>query len=73
MCQVHTAVNAVVQSWSFDRRSGLRLLARTADQIAYHQRRGVLARESHTRSTIRKLRRLGIDVDRLPRCELDTT
>lgn len=73
MCQVHTAVNAVVQSWSLDRRSGLRLLARTADQIAYHQRRGVLARESHTRSTIRKLRRLSIDVDSLPRCELDTT
>ena len=73
MCQVHTAVNAVVVSWSLDRRSGQRLLARTADHIAYHQRRSVLARESHTRSTIRKLKRLGINVDALPRCNLDTT
>jgi hypothetical protein len=73
VCQVHTAVHAVVQSWSLDRRSGLRLLARTADQIAYHQRRGVVARESHTRTTIRKLKRLGIKVDTLPRCDLDST
>lgn len=49
------------------------MLARTADHIAYHQRRSVLARESHTRSTIRKLKRLGINVDALPRCNLDTT
>jgi len=73
VCQVHTAVAAVVQCWSLDRESGQRLLARTADQIAYHQRRGVLARESHTRTTISKLQRQGINVDMLPRCDLDTT
>lgn len=73
MCQVRTAVGAVVQSWWLDLDSAKTLRERTAKQLQYHQQRIALARKAHTKTTKRKLRRLGINVDHLKRCDTDTS
>ena len=73
VCQVHTAVGAVVQSWWLDRASADTLIERTAELLEYHQQRNALARTAHTKTTIRKLKRLGINVNTLKRCHTDTS
>jgi hypothetical protein len=70
---VHTAVNAVVESWQLDPSSANRLIERTAEYLQYHQRRNAAARRSHIKATIRKLRRLRIECDNLKRCDLNTS
>ena len=41
----------------------------TAQRIAYYQRRNQQARQSHTKTTLRTLQSLGIDVRQLPSCK----
>jgi hypothetical protein len=73
VCQVHAAVDAIVQSWWLDRQSADTLINRVADRLQYHQQRNALARRSHTKTTKRDLRRIGIDVSTLKRCDSDTS
>ena len=55
---------------SFQRK---RLYEKTANRIAYYQRRNACARTSHTKARIRKLHRRGIKLTGLPRCEENTS
>jgi hypothetical protein len=73
VCQVHAAVDAVVQSWWLDRQSADTLISRVADRLQYHQQRNALARRAHGNTTKRELRRIGINVSTLKRCDLDTS
>lgn len=71
MCQVHIAVSTLVRSWWLDRRRSAALLQRAADIITHWQRRNAAARSSHTKTTLRKLRRMGIRPTDLIRCKWD--
>jgi hypothetical protein len=62
-----------VQFWWLDADSANTLRERTAEQLQYHQRRIALARQAHIKATKRQLRRLGINVDNLKRCDTDTS
>ena len=73
MCQVRRAAAAVVQSWWLDAKAAEELFARTAAVIRYHQRRNAQARGSHTKTTRRKLRRLGIKLRTLKLADGDTS
>lgn len=66
-------MSAVVQAWSLDQVAATALFQRTADIIQYYQRRNEQARISHTKSTKRKLRRLGINLSTLKKCDSDTS
>ena len=44
------------------------LYQRVAKKISYYQRRNLQARKSHTKTTLRRLRKLGIKVSRLKSC-----
>ena len=69
VCQLHTATAALVRSWWDSGRAACdRLLERTAAKIRHQQRRNAQARKSHTKTTRRKLRELGIRLTDLPRC-----
>jgi hypothetical protein len=70
---VRAATSAVVQSWWLDPTSANRLFERTAERIQYHQHRNAQARESHVKTTKRKLRKLGIKLSTLKRCQSDTS
>ena len=74
MCQLHTAMAALVQTW-FLRNSTTseRVLDKAARKIDYHQRRNANARKSHTKTTRRKLRELGIKLTEIPRCQWNST
>lgn len=72
MCQLHTAMAALVRSWwDNDQAASDRLLERTAKKITRTQQRQVVARRSHTKTTRRKLRELGIRLTELPKCGWD--
>lgn len=69
VCQLHTAVAALIRSWwDNDQPASDRLLEKTASKITHHQRRNAQARKSHTKTTKRKLRELGIRLTDVPRC-----
>ncbi len=63
----------MVQSWWLDPASADKLFQRTAATIKYHQSRNAEARESHTKTAKRKLRRLGINVATLKKADSDTS
>ena len=44
---------------------------KAAQRIAYYQRRNQQARQSHTKTTLRNLQSLAIDVRHLPSCKPD--
>lgn len=69
MCQVKLAVEAQLDP-ALTRKQRLRLLAKPARIIGYHQWRNRLARKSHRKATLRRLRAKGICVSRLPSCEV---
>jgi hypothetical protein len=52
VCQVHTAVNAVIQSWFLDPESAARLIEATAKRLQYIQQRNAEARRCHTKTRI---------------------
>lgn len=68
MCQVHTAMCAVVQSLWLDESSAEKLFERAAEKINWHQHRNATARKSHVKKTRRKLRSLGIKLSIIKRC-----
>ena len=42
-----------------------------AERISYYQHRNQQARRSHTKTTLKRFRAIGIDVDQLPSCKPD--
>jgi len=69
VCQLHTAMAALVRSWwDNDGPASDRLLEKTAKKISVLQRRKAQARKSHAKTTRRKLHRLGIRLTDLPKC-----
>lgn len=70
--QVRQAASALIQSWWLTPTDAARLIDHTAYRLQYYQRRNQQARESHTRTRIRKLSERGIELDAVSRCEWDT-
>jgi hypothetical protein len=74
VCQLHTALAALVRSWWLSSAPATeRLLAKAATKITWAQRRNAQARKSHAKRTRRKLRDLGIKLTELKRCRWDAT
>ena len=73
VCQLHTAVDAIVESWWLDPNSAERLIERTARKLQYHQRRNAQARASHAKTTRQKLKQAGIRIKKLQSCDFDTS
>lgn len=68
MCQVHTAVGSLVQSWWLSGRASTALIEHTARKIQHWQQRIAAARKSHRNRTRRRLREMGIYLKDLIRC-----
>jgi hypothetical protein len=65
---------ALVRSWGISEpREVEKQLAKAAAKTKYTQRRIAQARKSHTKTTLKKLKRLGIDLAKLKRCRWDET
>ena len=62
VCQVHTAVSAVVRSWWLDGAAAKQLFQQASKKIAYRQHHNAQARKSHTKTTRKLLKQLGIDL-----------
>ena len=73
MCQVHTAITAVVRSLWLNNRQSTTLYAQAADEIQWAQTRNAQARKSHTKTTRRRLRKLGIKLNRVRRCSWNSS
>jgi SRSO17 transposase len=71
--QVRQASSALVQSWWLKPVSAAELIKQAACRIEYYQRRNAQARRSHTKTRIRKLASLGIDIDTTPKCGWDSS
>ena len=72
MCQLHTAMSALLRSWWLNEQPASdRLIDKTAEKIAGTQRRNAQARKSHTKKTLYRLRKLGIKLAALKRCQWD--
>jgi hypothetical protein len=69
VCQVRTAVAALVRSWWLSGCGCTKRLQQTATEIQYAQARSAAARKSHTKTT----RRAGIKLTQVPQCTWDTT
>lgn len=70
--QVRQATSAMVQSWWLPRVVADELISNTAYKLAYYQKRNRQARESHTKTRISKLEKLGVDLSKISRCQWDT-
>jgi hypothetical protein len=68
VCQVRTAMSALVRSLWLSGRCGTRLLEQTAKDLRYTQARRAQARKSHTKATRRKLHTAGVRLTPLIRC-----
>ena len=68
VCQLRTALSALVQSWWLTPKATERLLERTAKKIRYQQAQNTKARISHRKQTINRLHELGFLLTRLPQC-----
>lgn len=71
--QMRQATSAIIQSWWLSPKDAERLIEHTARQLTYYQRRNKQARESHTRTRIKKLEELGIDLSTINQCGFDTS
>lgn len=71
--QVRQATSAVIQSWWLPPQAAEELISNTAYKLEYYQRRNRQARQSHTKTRIRNLQKLGIDLDHINRCDSDTS
>ena len=69
MCQVRLAVEAQLDP-ALTRKQRLRLLAKPARIIGYHQWRNRRARKYHRRTALKRLRARGIRVSQLPSCQV---
>jgi SRSO17 transposase len=70
--QVRQATSAMVQSWWLPRAVADELISNTAYKLTYYQKRNRQARESHTKTRIRKLEKLGVDLAKIKRCQWDS-
>ena len=59
--------------WISEPKEAEKLLATAAAKIRYAQRRNEQARRSHTKTTLKKLKKLGIDLAEIERCQWDET
>ena len=65
---------ALVRSWWISEPKAVeKLLGKAASKIRYAQRRNAQARKSHTKTTVKELEQLGIDLTTLKRCDWDET
>ena len=65
---MHTAVAALVRSWSFTGEACEKILEDAAKVIQHWQGRIAAARKSHTKTTREKLEKMGIRLQDLKRC-----
>jgi hypothetical protein len=68
VCQIHTAVSAVIRSLWLDDQAADAIYTQAAAEIQWAQHRNAQARKSHTKTTRRRLRQLGIQLSSLKRC-----
>ena len=66
--QVRQAASAMIQSWWLPPKVAEELINNTAYKIQYHQKRNRQARESHTKTRLRILQEMGVDLDTTRRC-----
>ena len=64
---------ALVRSWWLDDAATVQLLEQAANEIQYTQARKAQARKSHSKTTRRKLRNLGIKLSEIRTCHWDTS
>jgi SRSO17 transposase len=70
--QVRQAASAMIQSWWLPPKAAEELINNTAYKIQYYQKRNRQARESHTKTRLRKLQEMGIDLTTTNRCQWDS-
>jgi hypothetical protein len=61
-------MSSLVQSWWLDPLNADALIENTAYRLQYYQRRNAQARKSHTKTRIRKLEAMGIDMSQVELC-----
>ncbi len=66
--QVRDAACAWCEALSQPPRARQKQYQQAAQRIAYYQHRNQQARKSHTKTTRRRLRRLGVKLSQLPSC-----
>jgi hypothetical protein len=69
VCQVHTAVGALMPSWWLNGRASAKLIESTAEIVQYHQQRNAETRKFHIKATRKKLRRIGVQLSQCIRCK----
>jgi len=67
--QVRQATSAMIQSWWLPPKAAKELINNTAYRIEYYQKRNRQARQSHTKTRIRKLQELGVQLTQTRRCQ----
>ena len=70
--QVRQATSAMIQSWWLPPKAAEELINNTAYKLEYHQRRNRQARQSHTKTHIRKLQERGVELAQTRSCQWDT-
>lgn len=69
--QVRQAASAMIQSSWLSPKAAEELIKNTAYKIEYHQKRNRQARISHTKTRIKMLETMGIDLGTIRRCHWD--
>jgi hypothetical protein len=62
--QVHSAIGSLVRSWWLNGRASTTLIEHTAKTIQHWQQRSAIARKSHHKQTRKKLRQIGIKIEK---------
>ena len=68
---VRSAASAVVEGFALPASARRIIYEQKAYTIAYYLRRNQAARKSHTKTKLRRLHDMGIDVETLPSCDPD--
>jgi hypothetical protein len=71
VCQVRVAADAMAESRSMSGRCRRQFLDRKAELIAYAQVRNRRAAECHRRTTLERLKDLGVDITALRCCQIE--
>jgi hypothetical protein len=69
VCQVHDAIGALLPSWWRTGRASPALIQHAANVSQHWQQRNAAARKSHHKRTLKKLRKIGITLKNLVRCQ----
>ena len=73
MCQVHTAISAVIRCLWLDGRAKSAIYEQAATDIRWAQTRNPKARRSHSKTTRARLRSLGIKLSEVKRCRWNSS